>query len=70
VGSIPTPSCTDTGRRVPLHRAHRISTASEATACCAALRRAGVRKFLLVTTAFHTRRARVMYRKFCRNSSL
>ena len=42
-----------------------LSTASEATACCAALRRAGVRKFLLVTTAFHTRRARVMYRKFC-----
>lgn len=42
-----------------------LSTAAEAEACCAALRRAGVRKFLLVTTAFHTRRATALYRKFC-----
>ena len=42
-----------------------LSTAAEAEACCAALRRAGVRKFLLVTTAFHTRRATGLYRKFC-----
>ena len=34
-----------------------LSTAAEAQACCDVLRRAGVRKFLLVTTAFHTRRA-------------
>jgi len=42
-----------------------LSTATETEACCAALRRAGVRKFLLVTTAFHTRRATDLYRKFC-----
>ncbi|MGD0577543.1 MAG: YdcF family protein [Bryobacteraceae bacterium] len=42
-----------------------LSTATEAQACCAALRRAGVRKFLLVTTAFHTRRAARLYREFC-----
>ncbi len=42
-----------------------LSTAAEAAACCEALRRAGVRKFLLVTTAFHTRRATQLYRKFC-----
>ncbi len=42
-----------------------LSTAGEAEACCAALRRAGVGKFLLVTTAFHTRRATRLYHKFC-----
>ena len=42
-----------------------LSTATEAEVCCAALRRAGVRKFLLVTTAFHTRRAARMYHKLC-----
>jgi uncharacterized SAM-binding protein YcdF (DUF218 family) len=42
-----------------------LSTATEAQACCAALRRAGVRKFLLVTTAFHTRRATRLYRQVC-----
>jgi uncharacterized SAM-binding protein YcdF (DUF218 family) len=42
-----------------------LSTATEAQACCAALQRAGVRKFLLVTTAFHSRRATLLYHKFC-----
>jgi len=42
-----------------------LSTAAEAQVCCIALRDAGVRTCLLVTTAFHTRRATHLYRKLC-----
>jgi len=42
-----------------------LSTAAEAQACCVALSRAGVRTCLLVTTAFHTRRATRLYRELC-----
>jgi uncharacterized SAM-binding protein YcdF (DUF218 family) len=41
------------------------NTADEARICCAELERAGVRRFLLVTTAFHSRRATSIYRRFC-----
>jgi uncharacterized SAM-binding protein YcdF (DUF218 family) len=41
------------------------NTLDEARACCAALEHAGVKSFLLVTTAFHTRRATAIYRRIC-----
>jgi uncharacterized SAM-binding protein YcdF (DUF218 family) len=44
---------------------HGLSTLEEARQCCAALRAAGLRSVLLVTTAFHTRRATAMYARVC-----
>jgi len=41
------------------------NTLDEARVCCAALERAGVKKFLLVTTAYHSRRAAGIYRRVC-----
>jgi uncharacterized SAM-binding protein YcdF (DUF218 family) len=41
------------------------NTLDEARACCAELERAGVKSFLLVTTAYHTRRATAIYRRVC-----
>ncbi|MDR3719261.1 MAG: YdcF family protein [Bryobacteraceae bacterium] len=41
------------------------NTLDEARACCAALEHAGVKSFLLVTTAYHTRRATAIYRRIC-----
>lgn len=41
------------------------NTADEARVCCAELERAGVKSFLLVTTAFHSRRATGIYRRVC-----
>jgi len=44
---------------------HAYNTLDEATACCAALERAGVKRLLLVTSSYHTRRATGIYRKAC-----
>lgn len=40
-------------------------TLAEARTCCAELERAGVRKFLLVTSTYHSRRAAGIYRRVC-----
>jgi uncharacterized SAM-binding protein YcdF (DUF218 family) len=41
------------------------NTLDEARACCAELERAGVKRFLLVTTTYHSRRAAGIYRRVC-----
>lgn len=41
------------------------NTLDEARACCAELERTGVKRFLLVTTVFHSRRATGIYRRVC-----
>jgi uncharacterized SAM-binding protein YcdF (DUF218 family) len=44
---------------------HSYNTKDEAKMCCAGLRKAGVRSVIIVTTAFHTRRAFSIYRRIC-----
>lgn len=41
------------------------NTLDEARACCSELERAGVKRFLLVTTVYHSRRATGIYRRVC-----
>lgn len=41
------------------------NSTGEARVCCAALQRAGIRTALLVTTAYHSRRAEGIYRRLC-----
>ena len=45
------------------------NTIEEALAVCPELSRLGARKVLLVTTAYHSRRANIVYRLFCPNIS-
>ena len=41
------------------------NSVGEARACCAALQQAGIRTALLVTSAYHSRRADGIYRRIC-----